>query len=153
MLSAGLASLPFVLFPQVAQVVGERTVIFAMLFLFVAATALLVPESSIHVLDRLPIVASTVVLSGLLLIAVGDVCLSIWTARAMDSELSARARIVAEQRVRGESDVALPPLEHSGSRTILWGEPTNNPHDWLNEALAAYYGVESIVTTSTVPVR
>ena len=147
--AACFADLPFLVFPQVTQEVGERTVIFSMLLLFVAATALLVPESSVHVLDRLlPRAAVGVLFAAMLLIAVADVGGNIRAVRSMDSQLNARTRIVAEERARGMRELALPPLTYEGSRAVMWGEPTADPHDWFNEALASYYGVESVVVTS-----
>ena len=147
--AACLADVPFLLFPQVTLEVGERTVIFSMLLLYVAAAALLLPESSVHVLDRLtPRVAVHVLFTALLLIAVADVGGNIRAVVTMNSQLSARSRIVAQERARGVRELALPPLTYQGTRAVMWGEPTADSHNWLNEAMASYYGVESVVTTS-----
>lgn len=149
LVAAALANLPFLAFPQVAAAAGERTIIFTTLLLFVAATSLLAPESVTHVRDRLPRVATTLILTLLVLMSVGDVLLNTWVARAMDDEIGIRAELVARQSARGVHQIALPPLAHHGSRAILWGEVTANPDDWLNIATARYYGVESVVTTTS----
>lgn len=148
--AAFVASSPFLAFPQVATEAGSRTVIFTMILMFVAATSLLTPESLGMSRTGLPRVATTLVVTLLVLVALGDVLLGVWTARMMDAELRVRGQLVAVQTARGQREIALPPLRHSGSRAIPWGELTADSSSWLNEAIATYYGAESAVTTSAV---
>lgn len=150
LVAAAISTVPYFLFPQVAD---ERVVFFTTVLLFVAATSTLIPESSEHVLDRLPRVAATVVLAALLVIAVVEVCVGIRNAQGMRRDFAARERIVAEQRASRVSRLVIPPLEHQAtSRAIRWEEPTLDPDWWFNRTLAAYYGVESVVSTSA-PIR
>ena len=154
LLAAVVTGVPFLVFPQVTEAGGARIVIYGALFLFVAATAFLAPESSVHVIDRLPRLATTAVLAGLLVVTVADVGVNLRYAAVIDSELAARAQLVAQRKASGATSLLLPSLNVGGVgtttpvRAMLWVDLGPDPHNWVNEDVASYYGVDSVATTA-----
>lgn len=135
---------PFLIKPYFG---AERTIIFAAVFLTVAALSLgnRVPST---VATALPRRAVSATLAFLLLIAACDAGLSAWQARQLLTGQRARAEGIARLKDEGVRAVVVSPItDDPPRRGVIWSDGTGDPGFWLNGILATWYGVDRVIVS------
>ena len=141
--AGALSILVFVVQPIVGMLAGARTAILPAVILVVALLALLA-QAEDPLLHRLPKAATGAIVSLLLVAVLIDVVGGIQLASLIQGDLAARRSAIASQVAAGQKDVTVPPLAHSGTRVVFFGDITADPAFWNNKGVAEYYGVKSI---------
>lgn len=139
----------FVVQPRILLLGSERTLMFAVVLLAVAALS--VGGDSWRVADQIGEAragtgewATAVTVTVLLLIALIDAVTGVRLSRAISARVAARDRIVAAQVRAGQLDVVVPPLGIEGSRVVLYSDIQQDPKNYINVAVANTYGVRTI---------
>lgn len=135
----------FVAQPVIANLAGPRTALFAAVLLLVSALSPLADQSASSHPTHLagPAVRAAVIL--LLVIVALDAGRGIKVAAVMSAELEARREYVTTEVVAGRRDVEVEPLKTGMTRIVFYGDVTADPEYWVNKAVAADYGADSIV--------
>lgn len=143
--AAALTLAPFVAEPQIALQAGQRTTVFAAVLLTVSALSLVLRRErglAVHALGPEVAMKALAALLVLVLVELGG---SVQVARNLAGDLVAREAIVSASLARGERAVRVPPLPTHPYRTVYWVDLEPDPDYWLNQSLAEWYGVDSIV--------
>lgn len=125
---------------------AERTVMYLAVFLAVAAVSLSADEDAPRAGAIVPAQAASAMIALVLLVGTCDVVLSGLQARDLRAGQQQRAEIIAQQKAEGGVDVSVPRLtDETPRRGVAFGDGTADGSFWLNQILASYYGVNTLV--------
>ena len=131
---------------------AERTAMILAVFLVVAAISLQEAGGSEPAVQQFPLAAASAVLCLFLAITAGDVMLSGWQARELRLGQLEREQRVVLLKEAGERNLTLAPLRHDALRRgVIWNDGTTDATFWINQLVASWYGVDSVVIAEGAP--
>ncbi|MCX7046148.1 MAG: DUF6056 family protein [Candidatus Sumerlaeota bacterium] len=121
-------------------------------FVFCSALALysLVPEEFFDfTLKRGRAVVFSLMVSALLLVAVSDMAQTSIITLYYHMQFVKRVALIQQRAGAGEKDIKVPAIQYYPNSKAHFDDITDDPKNWINLAVARYYGVNSIVAVES----